>query len=221
MQKLSPFMKGLVETRARAAGDYQTALATIEHRTQYAHSIQIAFDAKLAQAKRAIAHAQAQATAALNARNACDQLITKLNTNIQPAQIEPIHAWKGRYGPRNALGQTIQEILNSAYPSSVSTTTLSHAVQSKFGLTFETPAERKEWVRISILNRLGYLCKCGLVERLHPTHGNTLGQWRSIPTNAVPLDIRVLAAQAGIPLSYFIEDAPNMPANTEEDDLPR
>ena len=227
MQKLSPLMKGLVETRARAAGDYQTALAAIDRRTKYAHSIQIAFDAKLNKANRAISLAQSQADAALQTRNACDNLISKLNSKIQTAQIESIHAWKDRYGPRNILSQTLLKVLHDSYPEAISTTLISQAVQSTFGLVFETPLERQQWVRASIRARLGYLCKIGIVERLHPAQGNTLGLWRSSPPNTVTPDIRTLATQAGLTTTCALDQDPletdYLPCEPtpDEDNLPR
>lgn len=227
MQKLSPLMKGLVETRARADGDYQHALATLNHRTQYAHSIQQTFKAKLNKASHAISLAQSQADAALQTRNACDNLISKLNSKIQTTQIESIHAWKDRYGPRNILSQTLLKVLHDAYPEAISTTLISQAVQSTFGLVFETPLERQQWVRASIRARLGYLCKIGIVERLHQAQGNTLGLWRSRPPNTVTPDIRTLATQAGLTTTFALDqdsletDYLTCEPTPEEDDIPR
>lgn len=70
VQKLSPVMKGLVETRARADGQCN----------------------KLA---RLIGTLSADLQRARAERDACDLLIAKINSHVRPDQIEPINAHQG------------------------------------------------------------------------------------------------------------------------------
>ena len=75
MQRLSPLMKGLVETRARAAADHQGALEVATLRINHLNDVIQAQQRERTRIQKEIARAQAQAKQALEARQACDQLI--------------------------------------------------------------------------------------------------------------------------------------------------
>lgn len=222
MQRLSPLMKGLVETRARADADHQNALQAASLRTEHL-SRMVAEHKRLQGAlQRSITYAYAQAKTALNAREACDQLIQKVDSTVTPALIEPINAWQGRYGQRGALGKAVQDIVEMAYPAEITTTDVAARIQQQFGLTFATPKERKTWVKTSIQGRLGYLLRLGIIERLHDPKINSgkAGRWRAIPAKLTNNDLVALATKAGIPLTYFTGELV-VPEDSEEDDLPK
>ena len=222
MQKLSPLMKGLLETRARADAEHQNALKAANLRINHLNRITLAYQREQARIQQYISQAQEKAEAALAARLACDQLILKLQQGIDLSRIEPINAWQGRYGQRGALGQAVQAVVEAAYPLEVTTTQIAASIQHQFKLSFPTPKERKSWVRTSIAGRLKYLRRLGHIERLHDpavTDGKS-GRWRAVPSNPMDSDLIALASQANIPLTFFSGDF-STPESTEEDDLPR
>lgn len=199
MQRLSPLMKGLVETRARADAECTRLPQLIDDLTAQLHKAQVE-------------------------RDSCDQLITKLNSQIQPRQIDPIHAWQGRYGKRGAFKQAILNLVKAAYPNSIPTTHLSYCLEATFELTFATRDERKHWVHYSIANQLRALVRNNLIERIHDPKvitGKT-GYWRWIPPDQANADLKTLAAQAGLTTTSAFEP-PDIEAEPvpEEDDLPR
>ena len=199
MQKLSPLMKGLVETRARADAECLRLSLLIENLTT-------------------------QLAKATSERNSCDQLISRINNQIQPSQIEPINAWQNRYGKRGTLKQTIITTLKNAYPNILSTSQICSSLQSKFNLAFNTPSERKDWVSNSIGNLLNKLARAQKILRLHnPTiNSGQPGLWQWIPNNQENSNLQTLAAHAGLTTvgALGIEDLELEPA-PEEDDLPR
>ena len=78
MRKTPSYLKGLAETRARAAAD-------ILRYKQVIDEIMVS-----------LAKAQAEL-------EACDTLIKKFDDRLDPTQVEPINHWQGRYGKRGAL----------------------------------------------------------------------------------------------------------------------
>jgi|GEM_PF-4648916 len=78
MQKTPSYLKGLAETRARAAADVLRYQQIID------------------EVMVSLARAQAEV-------DACDMLIRKFDDRLDPTQIEPVAHWKGRYGKRGAL----------------------------------------------------------------------------------------------------------------------
>lgn len=77
MRKTPSYLKGLAETRARAAGDVQRLQQIYQEIGRH-----------LARAEKDMA--------------ACDCLIQNFDERLDPSLIEPIHAWQGRYGKRGA-----------------------------------------------------------------------------------------------------------------------
>lgn len=203
MQKLSPLMKGLVETRARVDAKY-IRLASL-----------------IANLKTKIEKVEAE-------RDSCDQLITKLNNSIKAHQIEPINAWQGRYGQRGALSKEILNTLQQAYPKSISTSTIALQVETTFQLTFYTRAERVHWAAKSLASRLSKLARDNIIERLHNPHANTgqPGLWRWIPKDSHSPNLQALASSTGVPVIQAatpdpLEFASMLEADAEDDDLPR
>lgn len=221
MQKLSPLMKGLVETRARADADHQKALAAATLRMSHLDELVQAHQREQARIQKEITRAQSQAQQALLARQACDQLILNLQKNIDPSHIEPINAWQGKYGQRGTLGQAVQAFVEAAYPIEVTTLQVATAIQHQFQLDFATPKERATWVRASVSNKLQYLMRLGRIERLHDPAARLKrhGRWRAVPANLTGNDLVALATQAGIPLTFFSGELSAL--ESPEDDLPR
>lgn len=177
MRKTPSYLKGLAETRARVDGDLQRYQKIYDEVGQ-----------KLAEARAELA--------------ACDRLIRKFDPRLNPERIEPIQAWKGRYGKRGQLKASIKEHLRAQAPLEVSTTELGWVIQLEFGLDFSTWQEKKRWTANSLRNALKDLLEEGLVERLHdvatmPT--GEVGRWRWKSDDALSLDhLQAQAEAAGV-----------------------
>ena len=156
MRKTPSYLKGLAETRARAARD-------VHCYQQLVDELQI----RLAQAQAELA--------------ACDTLIRKFDGRLDPDQIEPVNGWKGRYGKRGALKEGILKVLQEHAPDEVTTTMIGLAVQAEFRLVFHLPVEREAWIANSVRNCLKKLVKEGLAEACHD-QSNTgfVGSWRAL-----------------------------------------
>lgn len=203
--RVDSYLKGLAETRARADADHQNALEAVASRTAHLDQVTTAYESKSKALRRSIRHARAQADQAQRAREACDQLIRKLERGFDPTLIKPVDGWQGRYGKRGALGRAVQAIVEAAYPREISTTRVGEILQQQLGLAFSSPPERANWFRYVVRARLKYLCQLGYIERLHPAkHDGKIGRWRAIPADA-PSDLAALASAAGIPLSSIIK----------------
>lgn len=177
MHKTPSYLKGLAETRARAAGDVQ----------RY-QKLQVEVSAKLVESQAEL--------------EACDRLIRKFDGRLKPALIQPVRAWKGRYGMRGALTDAIVAMLKGESPAAIETTEACLRLQVEFGLDFETPAQQARWRINTVRGRLKVLVSAGLVERLHVAKGgggNTDGRWRWIAQGATSMDeLRSQAAAAGV-----------------------
>ena len=154
MRKTPSYLKGLAETRARAAADILRYQQVIDEITV------------------SLTKAQAEL-------EACDRLIKKFDERLEPALIEPILHWKGRYGKRGALREAILALLQEQAPAAVTTTEIGWQMQLKFDIGFNHWTERKRWMSNSIGNCLKKLVKEGLVEP-GPGQGRTgsSGSWR-------------------------------------------
>jgi len=197
VQKLSPVMKGLVETRARADGQCNKLARLIE-------SLSADFQRVRAE------------------RDACDLLIAKINSRIRPDQIEPINAHQGRYGPRGSLRGTLIALIRSEHPGSITTTELVALLSATFQRDFPTASQRKAWIKGSIKPALRDLVREGLVNRLHdPTVTDGMpGVWQWVPPKQPTGSLAQLAAAAGLPI--VTETAPLDDEPTSSDDnLPR
>lgn len=155
MRKTPSYLKGLAETRARAAADILRYQQVIE------------------QVTASLTKAQAEL-------EACDRLIKKFDERLEPALIEPVLHWKGRYGKRGALREAILALLQEQAPAAVTTTEIGWQMQLKFDISFNHWTERKRWMTNSIGNCLKKLAKDGLVES-GPARGRTgsAGTWRA------------------------------------------
>lgn len=176
MRKTPSYLKGLAETRARVAADVRRYQQLYE------------------EIGEALEKAKAELTA-------CDTLIRKYDERLNPDLIEPIKAWKGRYGKRGARNEVILEILKAKAPDFVTTAEIAWALQAKFQLDFYSWQERDSWARNSVGKFLRGLAKQGVVERLHDPVANTggVGSWRWIGDGCESLgDLAALAKSSGV-----------------------
>lgn len=176
MRKTPSYLKGLAETRARVAADVQ--------RYQQLHN----------EIGQTLEKAKAELVA-------CDTLIRKFDERLNPELIEPIKAWKGRYGKRGARKEAILEMLQAKAPDFVTTTEIVWALQVRFRLDFFDWREKDNWARNSVGNLLRELVKQGLVQRLHDPTANTgeSGRWRWVNAGCEALaDLTALAESSGV-----------------------
>lgn len=183
MRKTPSYLKGLAETRARAAAEVQYLQKLVGELSQD------------------LATAQAEL-------DACDRLIRKYDERLNPTLIEPIKAWKGRYGPRGKLKETIVRLLKERHPKSMSTRELLIKLQVELHVDFITPAERMDWKRNSLLSQLRGLVEEGLVLRLHDT--STIkgkpGHWKWKGEGCQSLgDLAGLAKSSGVATNSSVE----------------
>ena len=154
MRKTPSYLKGLAETRARAAADvlcYQQLVAELQD--------------KLSKAQ--------------NELTSCDTLIRKFDGRLDPNLITPINHWKGRYGKRGALRKAVIRLLQEQAPDELTTTAIGWAMQEEFRLVFVTVNERRDWLADSLRNCLKKLVNEGFVEPCHDrTNIGVVGRWR-------------------------------------------
>lgn len=177
MRKTPSYLKGLAETRARAAGD-------VERFSEIRDDVM----KRLAAAQSVLA--------------SCDRLIEKYDTRLDPNLIKPIHAWQGRYGKRGALRTYIHRVIQEAWPEEITTAEVAWSVQIEFQIHFDTWQQKKHWKDKSVLNTIHSLLKEGVVERLHdaerPPTGE-VGRWRWKKDSYPSLDhLRALAEESGV-----------------------
>jgi hypothetical protein len=155
-KKVPSYLKGLVETRARAAGD-------LERYTR----IMAEVSAKVAGARAEI--------------DACDRLIRKFDTRLKPELIEPLRTHP--YGGRGGLRAALVEYLQAVYPAAATSTEIAFELQIMFGFDFQTADERDRWLRGAMTRALKDLADKGLVERLHDpaARDGKVGRWRLRP----------------------------------------
>jgi hypothetical protein len=158
MKKTPSYLKGLAETRARAAGEvarYEKIASDISDLLQKAR----------------------------DALAACDLLIVRFDARLTPADIQPIRPPKFYGGKRGQLRNTVTDILQREAPGTVTTSQIGVEIQIRFLLTFDTPAARTIWQCNSIGRLMRKMFNQGLVDRLHDpaalTEDGARWRWRS------------------------------------------
>jgi hypothetical protein len=162
MLKIPSYLKGLVETRARA-------------------------DAYATRLERLAAELQAALATARRDRESCDNLIRACNDKLDPALIVPIAGRRGRYGRHGAFTAAMLSFIESAYPSEVTSAEVAWHLILHFQLDFATSIERKRWKKGSVLNKLQKLTNEGVIERSEQEDelfGITPGRWRWVSRSA-------------------------------------
>ena len=190
MRKTPSYLKGLAENRARISGEISRLQQLLDE-----------IDPHLAKAQRLQAiHAAtvARLVAAQAERDACDLLIRKFDGRLNPEEIAPIRAFKGRYGKRGQLRDTVIELLRHAAPAEVSTLDLRVLVIAELQLDFPTAEALAKWSSNSLVNTLKDLVEEGVVERLHDlvARPGTVGRWRLKECGPGGLDKLGAAAEA-------------------------
>lgn len=163
MRKTPAYLKGLAETRARAAADVLRYQQIIDEVTV------------------SLTEAQAEV-------DACDTLIRKFDDRLDPTQIEPVAHWKGRYGKRGALREAVAALICDRAPEPITTVEIGWQIQRKFDISFCHRKERSEWMANSIGNCLKTLVAAGIIERCADLRkpGGT-GSWRALQnTESLP-----------------------------------
>lgn len=195
MQKTPSYLKGLAETRARAAGE-------VERYSALMSELQVRLDKSKAELE------------------SCDRLIQRFDVRLDPTQIRPIHAWQGRYGKRGALKAAILNICKSAYPDAISSTEIFLQLELQLGLEFASWRERAHWRKHSVRNSLRRLDAQNLLQRVHERSQNngTTGYWRWVAPVESLEGLAAMATAAGTAVS---ECEDYVPAEDEtEDTLP-
>lgn len=172
-KKYPSYLKGLVNTHARALGD-------VGRLTELLTAVQ---------AELVRVEAEAQSTALL---------IRKFDNRLDPTRIAPVRAQRGRFGEHGGLQEALRDELRKAYPQDVSTTQLAWTLVLKFKVDFPTWRERKTWVRNTVAGRLRKLVASGEVERLHDAemHDGSPGRWRWVDLDGPPGSVEGMAAAA-------------------------
>jgi len=155
MRKIPSYLKGLVETRARA-------------------------DAYVQRLEGVLQDIQAKLDRAREDREAADTLIRAYNRDLDPDAILPVRSWRGTYGKRGVLTEAIREFVRAAQPAAVSTAEVTWHLIIKFEMDFITSEARDAWKKTSVRNRLRELAQRGEVERLEleDVDGLQSASWR-------------------------------------------
>lgn len=177
MRKTHSYLKGLAETRARAGGALQRLK---QLRSEVQRKLKVAKADVERYQKMEIELARKLEEARTDLKS-CDWLIRKFDSRLDPSEIAPISAWKGRYGKRGALKEAISRILKDHAPVALSIPDLSKVIMLEFQLTFATDKAMKAWAHNSIGGALKTLLLAGLVERVDAPRtewGGADGRWR-------------------------------------------
>lgn len=148
------YLKGLRDERARADGDVARLTGIIERATLALQE-------------------------ALAARDSCDKLIRRFDSDLDPTRIKP-NRGPGRVpGSRGPLRAAIIAYLAERASEPVTITELCLALEIQFGLEFETKRMRSEWQHNFVGKALKRLHREGFVERLYdPDHfTGAPGRW--------------------------------------------
>lgn len=197
MRKTPSYLKGLAETRARAAGD-------LKRHTQLKAELDVLLpelEADLNRYRKMHERVCRNLDSAKSDLASCDRLIRKFDGRLDPEEIEPICAHKGKYGGWGRLRQSIQALLKECSPESVTTLQIAMTLEIELELDFATPAERRAWVHNSIGNSLKKMVGEGVVERLHDPSVPTsqVGRWRWASARGSELEaLQQAAAKTGI-----------------------
>ena len=150
MKKLPSYLKGLVETRARSAGDI----------------------ARLEELRRLLDIEIETARAKLRA---ADTLIRDFSPLLDPSQIQPVKPRKGRHG---RLREAVRLILQDAAPEALPTNEIAFLVAEMIEIRFHTVADFRRWAKNAVTRELRKQTETGSLERL-PVAGEE-NRWRAV-----------------------------------------
>lgn len=131
---------------------------------------------------------------------AIDRVIRMFDDRIDPTAIKPIVAVKKiPRGTHGGLTMAIKAILETAGTEGLLTNEIAWALQLKYGLAFETPAEFNRFIRNSLSRRLYELAKNGMLETVIEEIPGSIGshpQNRYWLKSLMPRSLDALAARA-------------------------
>jgi hypothetical protein len=204
MKNVPSYLKGLAETRARVSADLARYLKLQQEiEDEYVKAMAVCESYGRARAKVDTRISESNAELA-----ACDRLIRKFDGRLKPDDIEPIQAWRGRYGKRGARNEAILRILKERFPEPVTTFEVAWLVQIEFKLDFESGKSRAQWQHNSIGKELRDFLKRGVVESLHNPSADhrEAGLWRLKVDNPASLEgLLTMAEDAGL----GVQEAPD------------
>ena len=176
MKKIPTKLKQLAERRARLIGELNASVMTEKYSDQIA-----ILKLQLKNMEELFLASAAKKERLLNELAAIDKQFLDAYPTVNTGSIEPIVAWKGRYGKRGALNKFVLETLKSYAPAFVPTTKLAELAMIEFSLVFENSAARRHWYDNSFRGALRKMLMRGLVEQseepLSAVHQG-LNHWR-------------------------------------------
>lgn len=187
--RLSPYLKGLADTRARA----DARVTRLQERVPELQALAALYERRLRRATDELQRAKAVCAS-------CDQLIRTYSAQLEPERIAPVNGRRGRYGKRGALRDAVLSFIRDAGTDGIATPWLAERLIVHFGLEFSTPLERKAWVGAVLRVLLRKLEARGLLERDGTvTHGTRQAVvWRTACARGQTLEALALqAAQLG------------------------
>jgi len=97
--------------------------------------------------------------------SALDETIRLYDAAIDPTAIAPVNGWQGRYGKRGVLRDALIDILSECAPDWVGSLSIEMLLIARFGISFDSPAQRKRWRTNCLCSALNRLLKEGTAER--------------------------------------------------------
>lgn len=150
MKKLPSYLKGLVESRARSAGDIERL-----------QELRRLLDVEIENARTRLQSA--------------DTLIRDFNPLLDPSRIQPVQSRKAPYGK---LREAVRLILQGAAPTALPTSEVAFLVAEKLELRFHTVADFRSWTKNAVHRELRKQTETGTLERL-PIAGEE-NRWRAV-----------------------------------------
>jgi hypothetical protein len=172
MKRLSSAVRQLAERHARLKGRAETLESQLA-----------ALTSELALVRRQLA--------------AVGTVLVGFDSRVQPDEIAPIAAWKGKYGKRGGLRGAMLELLSAAEGHWLPTTDLYLYLRHLFDLVFVTQDDLRNW-QCTVRQQLRCFLKEGLVEK-SPAGSRGRPVWRLASAQASFSldDLRALATEVG------------------------
>lgn len=159
MTKLPSYLKGLVESRARSAGDIE----------------------RLEQLRALL---EEELVAARKRLDSADVLIREYSPLLDPTAIAPVQRRKGRYGAHGNLKETLVQVLEEAAPKSLPTMEVAFRAAMALQVKFETVEVHRQWAMNSVHPQLRRLMLDGVIERIQGESRGHETRWRAAPKAA-------------------------------------
>ena len=182
VSRTPPPLKWLAEKRARV-------LSSINN-TERLHSLLVErntrWTRRAAKARERAERAAAHLAGLRRDLDSLDRTMRVFDAAINPDVIQPVNAFKDRYGRLGSMRASLIAALKGA-PEGRTTDELVCAVQAACKLEFASAIERARWMANSFKPQLKRLVNEGLVERLHPPEATYLGRWAWKQTSRLTL----------------------------------